>query len=622
MRLRFVLAPVLLAFLAFDQGSPLPGSFTRGGSSPRQAVAVSPRFGPQPDNLSPTTIRASLDYGRLPLYFIANEGQLDSSVDYYVRGKDKSLYFTREGMTIALANREAAGSAIKSPFLAEPGGLTPGEGRAAGDEIKTELENAGPARWTVKLDFVGANPEVRPVAVDQSEAVFSYFQGQPKNWHAGVLAYAKILYRDLWPGIDLAYYGNVNELKYEFIVHPGADPSKIRLAYRGVENLAVDDEGRLNVATPVGGFRDDTPQAYQEKDGKRMAVGMAYEVAERDGERVEKAEADSGRTEPRAYGFRIGDFDPSLPLVLDPAILVYCGFVGGSGEDRGNGIAVDLSGNAYITGGTYSTEANFPVTAGPDLTYNGGNYDAFVAKLNAAGTALVYCGYIGGSAYDAGSGIAVDASGCAYITGTADSTAATFPVKAGPDLTHNGGYDDTFVAKVNAAGTALVYCGYIGGSSGDIGRAIALDAAGNAHITGYTASTAATFPKTIGPDLTYNGGIYDAFVAKVNAAGTALLYCGYIGGSGDDFGYGIALDGSGTAYVAGETNSTETTFPVAGGPGLTQGGDVDVFVAKVMSSGASLRLLRLYRRHLDRPRLRDRRGRAGQRLRHRLHGFQ
>jgi len=519
-------------------------------------------------------ITSDLNFGKTPLYFIPNQGQMDNAVAFYVQGKDKILYFSPEGITFSLDyGRETP---------AGPDGKS-GPGAKAVHRLP---EASG--RWNVKLEFVDANPGARPVGEKEAGAVVSYFKGQPDAWRTGLPTYSRIVYRDLWPGIDLAYYGSMNKLKYEFIVHPGADPSKIRLAYRGVDSLRVDDEGRLRVTTPAGGFRDDTPLAYQEKDGKRMAVGMAYEVVETDGERAEDAEANSEGSEPRAYGFRVGDFNPSLPLVLDPAILVYCGFVGGSGEDRGNGIAVDASGNAYITGGTYSTEVNFPVAAGPDLTYNGGNYDAFVAKLNASGTALVYCGYIGGSAYDVGNAVAVDASGNAYITGTTDSTASSFPVAVGPDLTHNGGYDDAFVAKINPAGTALVYCGYIGGSSSDSGCGIAVDASGNAHITGTTASTAATFPKTVGPDLTYNGGIYDAFVAKVNAAGTALLYCGYIGGSGDDFGWGIGLDGTGNAYVIGDTDSTESTFPAAGGPDLTQNGDIDAFVAKVNPAGTAL----------------------------------
>ena len=260
--------------------------------------------------------------------------------------------------------------------------------------------------------------------------------------------------------------------------------------------------------------------------------------------------------------------------------LAYCGYIGGGDDDFGNAIAVDSSGNAYVTGYTYSTQATFPETGGPDLTSNGLS-DAFVAKVNAAGTALVYCGYIGGSNDDFGNGIAVDGSGNAYVTGITASTQATFPVTVGPDLTSNG-FDDAFVAKVNAAGTALVYCGYIGGSNVDQGNGIAVDGTGNAYVTGITASTQATFPVTVGPDLTYNGGGVDAFVVKivdcttkpkgdVNASGVVdvqdvfyLINSIFAGGPPPP------CAGSGDVNGAGLTNSSDIFYLInylfAGGP--------------------------------------------------------
>ncbi|MCX6028587.1 MAG: SBBP repeat-containing protein [Chloroflexi bacterium] len=265
--------------------------------------------------------------------------------------------------------------------------------------------------------------------------------------------------------------------------------------------------------------------------------------------------------------------------------LVYAGYIGGNNYESGYGIAVDSAGNAYVTGNTYSTEATFPVTIGPDLTHNGSS-DAFVAKVDASGTALVYAGYIGGSGGENGYGIAVDTAGNAYVMGDTYSTEATFPETMGPDLIYNGG-GDAFAAKVNASGTELVYAGYIGGSDTDYGIGIAVDAAGNAYVTGYTSSTEATFPETVGPDLTHNGG-WDAFVAKVNASGSALVYAGYIGGSDYDNSYGIAVDTAGNAYVTGNTWSTEATFPVAVGPDVTYNGIGDAFVAKVNASGSAL----------------------------------
>jgi hypothetical protein len=537
-------------------------------------------------------IRMDLDYGRMPLYFVQNGGQVDPRVSYYVQGSDKTLYFTPKGITFALL--EAKGKNAESQekgdlYRLGPGGTS--EGRMTPDD-------PGYERWVVKLEFVGADPRVRPVGEGETGAVVSYFKGEKEDWHTGLRTFSRIVYRNLWPGVDLAYFGTVGRLKYEFIVQPGADPSIIHLAYRGADSIGIDEAGRLQVRTPSGGFSDDAPAAYQDIRGERVAVSLAYKLEDSGGAKrlqnypeASLGARSSGRKQDlpeRGYGFRVGSYNTSLPLVLDPAILVYCGYISGSNIfNDAWGIAVDRSGNAYVTGDTTSSEATFPVAVGPDLTYNGGR-DAFVAKVNATGTALIYCGYIGGSQSDYGNGIAVDGVGNAYVTGVTSSTEATFPVLSGPDLTYNGDIVDAFVAKVNAAGTALVYCGYIGGSSYDAGRGIAVDAWGSAYVTGETSSTGATFPVSIGPDLTYNGGNVDAFVAKVDPMGTALAYCGYIGGSQSDVSNGIAIDGAGNAYVTGETGSTEATFPVTVGPDLTYNGGGDAFVVKVNAAGTAL----------------------------------
>jgi len=251
----------------------------------------------------------------------------------------------------------------------------------------------------------------------------------------------------------------------------------------------------------MGDLHDDKPYAYQEAEGGRqMQVDVAYTVKDdgtanasrylldasprseaersfsrqgssalRDERRGAKRRRESGGiAEAYVYGFRVGDYDASKPLVLDPAVLLYCGYIGGGANDYGQGIAVDGSGNAYVTGHTYSTPASFPAIGGPFLTYSGAQ-DAFVAKVNPSGSALVYCGYIGGSGDDLGWSIAVDGSGCAYVAGKTSSTEATFPVAVGPYLTYDDtvGPGDAFVAKVSADGTTLVYCGYIGGQDTD-----------------------------------------------------------------------------------------------------------------------------------------------------------
>ena len=500
----------------------------------------------------------------MPLYFIENRGQLDSRVAYYVQGRDTALYFTADGMTLALTDptsREPASRGRLKKASLRRGGVR---------------EPTSPSRWAVKLDFLGANPHPKIVAADPTPAVVSYFKGPREQWKAGLATYGSILYSDLWPGIDLVYSGTADRLKYSFLVKPGADPARVRLAYRGVKGVRLNEAGQLEVETAAGGFKDDKPYAYQEVEGRRVGIGVAYAP--------DRASAGGSHR----YGFALDSYDRSKPLVLDPAVFVYNGYIGGSGDDEGFAIAVDGSGNAYVTGYTTSSEATFPETAGPDLSYNGGK-DAFVAKVNAAGTALVYCGYIGGSGNDIGNGIAVDSLGSAYIVGETTSTEATFPVTVGPDLIANG-FSDAFVAKLNAAGTLLVYCGFIGGDDDDYGYGIAVDSSRNAYVTGQSYTINNTFPATGGPDTTQNG-LSDAFVAKVNPTGSALVYCGYIGGSDDEAGYGIAVDSAGNAYVAGYTYSTEATFPVKVGPDLIFNSAIglsDAFVAKVNPTGSAL----------------------------------
>ncbi len=553
----------------------------------------------------------------LPLYFVENRGQLDGRVAYYVQGIDKTLYFTREGVTFSLTGRRLGASSL---------------------------------RTTVKLDFLGSDPDVHPQAEQPTPAVVSYFKGARDIWRTALKTYSRIVYPDLWPGIDLVYSGEVSRLEYRFIVRPGARPESIRLAYRGASSVALNDAGQIDVATPVESFTDDVPVAWQEIDGTRRPVDVAYALDT------------SSKRGGRRFGFRVGAYDTTRPLILDPSVIVYCGYIGGGGNDTANGIAVDGSGYAYIVGTTTSNEGSFPVTVGPDLTINdvccGLEDDAFVAKVKADGTALVYCGYIGSSGNDKGNAIAIDSAGNAYVTGITRNDNGSFPVLVGPYLTPKGS-DDVFVTKVNASGTALVYSGllagsvdeegyaiavddtgaayvtgstsscdgcfptgfplvapldgsyngngdaflakvqpdgahlvystFLGGSGYEQGSAIAVDAAHNVYIAGETGSTQTTFPLAVGPSLIYGGSNRDAFVMKINAAGNAILWSGYIGGSGTDKASGLALGPDGSIYVTGQTGSNQATFPVIGGPSLTFGGaSIDGFVAKVKPDGTGL----------------------------------
>ncbi len=467
---------------------------------------------------------ADLVHG-LPIAFIENRGQADHRIRYLVQGSRTSLGFTNSGLSIVQ------------------------QGAA------------------VRLSFPGAS-RTEPVGRERLDEHVSYFTGPKSHWITGIPTFGEVAYRNLWPGVSLSFAGNASQLEYTLRLAPRSDPSDVQLAYRGATSLNLTADGAMRVAKAGAGFSDAAPHAFQIVDGRRIDVAASYDLR-------------TGGT----FGFHLGAYDPSLPLIIDPAILVYAGYIGGSAGEGGSGIAVDSSGNAYVTGGTGSDQATFPVSGGPDVTFNGSN-DAFVAKIKADGSGLVYAGYIGGSGSDGGYGIAVDSSGDAYVVGSTSSDQTSFPVLGGPDLSFNG-TTDTFVAKLNASGSALLYSGYIGGAGYDAGQGVALDSVGNAYIAGKTLSDQASFPVTGGPDLTFNGSS-DAFVAKVKANGSGLDYAGYVGGNDFDDGLGIAVDASGHAYVAGRTSSDQASFPVTLGPDLTFNGNEDAFVAKVKSDGSAL----------------------------------
>lgn len=487
-------------------------------------------------------------------FFIENRGQAGPHVAYYLQGREVSAFFTREGVTFSLS-----------------GALTP----TAGPQLATYRRREAPAsrRWAVKLDFLGANHGARLHGRDRSTGIVSYFKGPAERWQVGLPTFRSVAYEDLWPGIDLEYTISGDGLKYSFLIAPGADAEQIRLAYRGAE-VRLNQAGELEISTPHGGLRDAKPYAYQEQANGHREVAAAYRLED---------DHEDGSVICR---FELGPYDRAQPLVLDPVVVVYGGYIGGSGSERGEAIAVDGDGNAYVVGRTDSTEATFPASAGPDLSFNGGDpaVDAFVAKVKADGSGLIYAGYIGGSDGEWASGIAVDRHGRAYVIGTTSSSEATFPVKLGPDLTYNGS-SDAFVARVNAAGTALEYAGYIGGSSSEQGHGIAVDDEGHAYLAGETHSDSSGFPLKVGPDLTANGGS-EAFVAKLAADGSTFLYSGFFGGAAADEAHDIAVDQGGNAYITGLTHSAESQgFPVRKGPDLTHNGNTDAYVAKIRAGG-------------------------------------
>ena len=487
--------------------------------------------------------RVSEGYGKLPLHFEANQGQTHEDVRFLSRGAGYSLYLTA-GEAVLVLTRPSPDENGKRNVQASPGP------RAQEEPV------------ALRMALVGANRKPLVSGLDQLPGKANYFIGKDQSkWRTNVPTYGKVHYREVYPGIDLVYYGNQRQLEYDFVVAPGADPKKIVLGFKGAEKLKIDAEGNLVLNAAGGEIRQHKPIIYQEVDGIRHEIAGSY---------VRKGA--------NRVGFKVATYDTSRPLVIDP-VLSYSTYLGGSGNDYGSGIAVDADGNVYTTG--LAASVNFPTTAGAFRPAFGGSGDAFVTKLDRTGSVLVYSTYLGGSGHEHGEKLAVDAAGNAYVTGHTRST--DFPTTLGAVQTLSGGMDDTFVAKLDPAGSGLVYSTYLGGGGIDFGLGIAVDADGNAHVTGYTDST--NFPVTAGAFQLIAGGGNDAFVTKLNPTGTGAVYSTYLGGSVQDYGRGIAVDISGNAYVAGSTDSPNfPTTPDAYRLTFAGGWD-DPFVTKLNPAG-------------------------------------
>ena len=374
--------------------------------------------------------------------------------------------------------------------------------------------------------------------------------------------------------MDLVYRGSQRQLEYDFIIAPQADPGRIRLAFHGAEAVTLGGHGELILHTAHGDLVQHPPVVYQEAAGRRELVEGRYVLL-------------SGRRRvAHQVGFAVNRYDRRRPLIIDP-VLKYSTFLGGGpGHDLGYDIAVDGTGNAYVTGETSS--ATFPGVNGSSIQpTNSGGYDAFVTKLNPKGTAILYSTFLGGSSVDVGRSITVDGAGNAYITGSTDST--TFPGVTGTSLQPvYGGLGDAFVTKLNPTGTAILYSTFLGGSGGEDGLSIAVDGAGNAYVTGETSST--TFPGVSGSSIQpfHAGPSFDAFVAKLNPTGTVILYSTFLGGSGDELAYGIAVDGENNAYVTGATTSTIFPGAISSSIQPANAGGYDAFVTKINPAGTAI----------------------------------
>jgi len=500
-------------------------------------------------------------YGRLPLSFEENHGQVNPAVQFFSHGDgyDLSLMSQEADFTLRSPRPKQQTRFNRSKFLRDR--------NRAGATEKTSV---------LRMRLEGSNPDAAMTGLDRTATKINYFIGNdPAKWHTDVPAYAKVKYAEVYPGVDLIFYGNRRQLEYDFVVAPGADTKAIALNVEGADKMKLDANGNLAMGVVGGIVELRKPNAYQESNGVRREVAGNYQISKQ-----------------HEVRFVLGDYDKTQPLTIDP-VVIYSTYVGGSGNanggDIGFGIALDAAGDAYIAGVTSSADlmqVNGINAAAPGSVTN--STAAFVAELNPAGTAALYLTYLGGSTSDGAFAIAVDGTPNIYLTGFTESS--DFPLSqtnipfqntppAGVSL---GGV--AFVTRLDPTktGTAqLVYSGFVGGSGsangGDEGNGIAVDGNGNAFLTGLTLSTT-TFPTmnaTVAPfssvQLSPAG---NAFVTEVNTGGsgpTSLLFSAIFGGTGagngnfpfGDFGAGIALDSSSKVYIVGTTTSG-ASFPTQG----------------------------------------------------------
>lgn len=510
-----------------------------------------------------------------PLTFIPNKGQVDPKAKYYFRGSSFGFYFTTESVLMTF---------IKNSF-------------SDNHDAKNGLALA--------LHFINSNPDVIIEGTCKTSGKVNYFRGKDQSkWITDLPLYEKIIYKDLWSGIDLVFYSKDNALKYDFMLKPGSSVEDIKLSYRGSNAISLDDKGNLQIHNDLGVLIDTKPISYQEIEGKRIMLESRFDI--------EKSKDDEDY-----FGFNILDnYNPNHSLVIDPG-LVFSTFLGAvvqnasSNEDNKLGITVDKAGNVYVCGGSISP--SFPVTLGAFQetfsSIDGSDTTGYVTKLKADGSGLIYSTFLGGSNSDESRGIAIDSMGNAYVTG--ETSSPDFPVTLGafqedfPSLSGSS----AFLTKLNPDGSQLIYSTFLGGSDDDEGTAIDLDSKGNAYVTGETSSP--DFPTTQGafqesipsrddsvdpPDEDDTGQIQQsldssAFVTKLNFEGSDLVYSTFLGGSRDDEGLSIAVDDKGNAFVSGETTSPD--FPVTLGafqeefPSPITGNDSG-FVTKLNPDGSSL----------------------------------
>ena len=536
-------------------------------------------------------------YGRLPLIFEANQGQASQEVRFLSRGSGYLFLLTSTGEALILSRMaNTQESILNNPAVGpQPSAVGPvGSLERLGGQDVAPLETDLPvpqvhpvglhdtansqafpsdsqrhaqrsSSKVLRMELIGANPQPKGVGLERLAGETHYFFGNdPNQWRTHIPTYTKVQYTNVYPGVDLVYYGNQGQLEHDFIVAPGVDPHIILLRFEGSDFLEVDERGDLVVHLADGQLRLHKPIIYQEVDGIRKPITGGY-ILNAQGQ----------------VGFQIAAYDVHQALVIDP-VLSYSTYLGGTGIEGNADVALDSFGNAYVAGTTPSTD--FP-TMNPFQSTSNGSFDLFVAKLDPTGSVLVYSTYLGGSGTETGR-LTVDGLGNAYLIGT--TTSLDFPTASPFQASHGGGPSpqDAFVTKLNPTGSALVYSSYLGGLGDDRGIDIAVDGSGNAYIVGDTGNAIFNnFPTTAGAFQTSPQGT-DGFVAQLDATGSTLVYSTFLGGSGLETAASVVVNNSGNAYIVGSTDSTD--FPVVNAFQSALGGGSDLFVTKLNTTGTTL----------------------------------
>ncbi|HEX6729602.1 MAG TPA: SBBP repeat-containing protein [Pyrinomonadaceae bacterium] len=503
-------------------------------------------------------------YGKLPLSFEVNRGQTEDRFRFLARGSGYSIFLTSDEALLQ----------FRKPMTKQS------------DQSQRRVETAPSAirnteASVVRMRLLGAKAKLAATGLNELPGKANYFIGNDqKKWRTNIPTYAKVKFEGVYPGVDLIYYGdNQSQLENDFVINPGGDPRNIAIAFDGVDRLSLDVKGNLVLTRADGNLTLSKPIIYQERDGVRQIISGGYTLKSAN-----------------QVAFEVGSYDLRKPLVIDP-VLVYSTYLGGTGQDAGIGIAVSKHGETFLTG--FTTSLNFPPNPAQKIG-PGGNFDAFVLKLNAAGNQIAYSTYLGGTNDEnfygsiSYGGIAVDINGNAYATGITLSN--DFPTKnpfpspkpgVGAGSPFNGGVADAFITKLDSNG-ALAYSSYVGGTGFDGAFSVAVDGVGQAYLTGLSGSTNHDFPVTFNAFQSQFGGgsiAADGFVTVLNRTGDLVVYSSYLGGSGNEYFTGIAVDFPGNFYLVGAGDSPN--MPVtANAYQPTLKGATDIFIVKGNTFGA------------------------------------